>query len=344
MDQTNSQCETGNGCEVRLVGPICRSLAFVIVWSFVISYGVRGESQTRNVDRQLLQQKGLIERESVWILPEETNVRSRVNELFQTRDRITDLSRRVAHLLKGNFRNRASAAIVENPRGHAANDLRKPKKGQRKSDISSVIRPLLVEETNLRSRSLLALLNLRASIERVNKAYEKLAGQSDVKSAIQGLGAPPHKLGPTFGYTMATTQLDKVESLVMSTDVPFFSQGGFPRVSGIVNEMIPVTFTWRGERDPTLITTSMARNIGVRPRPSATGKKLAVRDQIVDVIPATIDSLRFGKVVLRQIEVQILSPDAEHLGAQIGPAVFEAHDVRLNRSTYRLELRYSEPE
>jgi hypothetical protein len=144
-------------------------------------------------------------------------------------------------------------------------------------------------------------------------------------------------LGPLESYRAEQNRLGEYERLVFTSWLPVYLQSDRVRVGAIVNETTPVTFTWRAESGPTVLTTSLAEAAGLAlpaaetaaPLPVAAGRTLPARR-------ITAPTLRFGQVVLRDVPVYVLGPEGEDLGALIGRDGFTENLVQLELERLRL--------
>lgn len=181
------------------------------------------------------------------------------------------------------------------------------------------IRARLIDLTNAKDRLTLGILSAREIASRLPRAYEQLSKDREVRAALTELG-PDHRLGPLGdGYESDVRALKGYEKYIFTDWVPLYEQSGRQRISGIVNEVVPVTFTWRGSHDPTTLSTSMAEAAGLTIPPTSPTVELPVqRNRTVKARVLRLPSVRLGKHVLRDVEAYVLPPEAEDLGAQLG--------------------------
>ena len=203
------------------------------------------------------------------------------------------------------------------------------------------IRSNLIKLTNSRHGLALRLLKLQRLVPTIDPQYARLTADRDVQAALRALG-PAHRLGPlSDGYDNELKRLGDCESEVFTPWIPAYLQSGRVRVGAIVNESIPVTFTWRDSNDPAVLTASMAESVGLgqSEREKQTIPITMGRGRRVPAYRATIPALRFGQYVLRDVSCFVLPPEAEDLGAQIGIDAFSEYETRVEIEKLRLVIR-----
>lgn len=201
------------------------------------------------------------------------------------------------------------------------------------------VRQRLIQFTNVRNDLALKLLTIRRSIAQLDEDYRRLEADLEVHAALRQLGEG-HRLGPLETYRGEQSRLAEYERLVFTSWLPVYLQSQRVRVGAILNETTPVTFTWRPETGPTVLTASMAEAAGLALPAAETAVPLLVA--AARTLPArrvTATTLRFGQVVLRDVPVHVLGPEGEDLGATIGPDAFTEHVVQLELDRLRLVLR-----
>jgi hypothetical protein len=181
------------------------------------------------------------------------------------------------------------------------------------------VRTRLIALSNDRNALLLSLLWIRSAIAGLAEEYGRLAANSSVTAALGELGEG-NQLGPLRDYEQKLKQLGDYDKLVFVSRLPLYRTAGRLRVSIIVSDQAPATFTWRQSHDPTIVSTSLAEAAGISVPPTAPRSRLDVgRGRRMEVQSITIPYLRFGRHVLRDVPALLLPPEGEDLGSQIGP-------------------------
>jgi hypothetical protein len=199
------------------------------------------------------------------------------------------------------------------------------------------VRATLIEWTNRRQRLTLAVLQIPRWHEQMLADYRQLGGDPQVSAALRALGSN-QRLGPLEGgYRGLLRRLGQVESAVCTPWVPLYLQNQQARFGGILNEQVPVTFTWQESSEPTLVTASMVELAGLAPE-DGEPQSLAVGPRRLTARRIRVPTLRLGGVVLRDAPAFVLPADAEDLGARISSAAFADHRAQIEPERLRLSL------
>jgi hypothetical protein len=201
------------------------------------------------------------------------------------------------------------------------------------------LKGLIMELVAARSEMAFHLLSARRQIRDAPSRYEHLKKDSDVTSALAAL-EPPGQLPPPRNYTSESRSLDRFEKIIFNDELPMFREGKQWRVTGIANEELPIAFSFDESKEPTAITRSMAASLGLNLDDKATVRR-RVAETDVDATPVRLASLRFGRHVIDDVEVLVLSPENENLGARLGLDVFRDFTVSVvpERLVLRLEAK-----
>jgi hypothetical protein len=190
------------------------------------------------------------------------------------------------------------------------------------------LKGVVMELVGARSELAYHALRIRRSIEQLPKLYEQLHSDRAVLSALQSLD-PPGQLGAARPYTSELRTLDRMDKLLFGDELPVYREGKEWRVTGVANEELPIAFTFNPNRGPTTISRTMAEALGV----DVAGRQEVDRridgGQNVKAIPARLESLRFGRHVLWNVNVLVLAPENENLGARISAVAFQGLRVRV---------------
>jgi hypothetical protein len=208
------------------------------------------------------------------------------------------------------------------------------------------VRSNLIKLTNSRHRLALSLLELRRLIPDIDGQYAQLASEPGVQQALRTLG-PAHRLGPLpDGYGGDLRRLGEYDREVFTPWIPAYLQSDRVRVGAIVNERIPITFTWLESNDPAVLTAAMAEVAGLGV-PKTQGQTVPISmggGRRVPVYRATVPSLRFGQHVIRDVPCLVLPPEAEDLGGQIGVDAFSKYETRIEIENLRIVIRSKDSE
>lgn len=178
------------------------------------------------------------------------------------------------------------------------------------------VRARLVAFSRDRSLLQLALLWIRAQVPRLTEEYARLAKLPDVATALNQLGN--EKLGPLKNYHLEVKRLTDYDKLVFTDWLPVYQQAGQTRLSSIVNEQAPVTFTWSEDSDGKLILpASVLEPCGLSLPENSPRQTIKLADRTLTVRELTIPTLRLGRHVAKNLTAWVLPPEGEDLGARL---------------------------
>jgi hypothetical protein len=212
--------------------------------------------------------------------------------------------------------------------GTAIDQLKKAIVPEDKLGATAPLKGLVMELVGVRSELAFHLLAARRRITELPAQYASLQSNNEVSAALAAL-EPPGQLAPLRSFASELRSLDRTEKLVFTGELPLFREDKRWRITGIANEELPLTFSLYQRSDVTLITHTMAESLGLEvPKKSRKEQRLADGPR-VRVTPVKLASLRFGQHVLRDIEVFVLAPEHENLGARISHSAFRGLRVRV---------------
>jgi hypothetical protein len=212
--------------------------------------------------------------------------------------------------------------------GTAIDQLKKAIVPDDKLGATMPLKGLVMELVGVRSELAFHVFAARRRIAELPAQYDSLQANGDVTAALTAL-EPPGQLAPLRSFASETRSLDRVEKLVFTGELPLYREDKRWRVTGIANEELPLTFSLYQRSDVTVITHTMAESLGLEvPKKSRRDRQLADGPG-VRVTPARLASLRFGQHVLKDVEVFVLAPEHENVGARISHAAFRGLRVRV---------------
>ncbi|MCE9526816.1 MAG: retroviral-like aspartic protease family protein [Planctomycetales bacterium] len=197
------------------------------------------------------------------------------------------------------------------------------------------IRARLVAFSRDRSLLQLALLWIRAQAPRLAEEYARLAKLPEVTAALKQLGN--EKLGPLKNYAPEVKRLTEYDKLVFTDWLPAYQQAGQTRLSAIVNEQAPVTFTWSEESDgKLLLPAGVLEPCGLALPKNSSPQTIKVADRTLIAHQLTVPTLRLGRHVAKNLTAWILPPEGEDLGPRLPRQALTG--LRINIELDRLRL------
>lgn len=204
--------------------------------------------------------------------------------------------------------------------------------------LSAPLKPALNDLIIVRTDLMVRLLPMREAMDHLTQRYHELHDETAVTAALASL-TPKQSLGLSHSLLDGWKIVDKLQPMVFSDSVPVSRDGPIYRVTAIVNERQPLTFSFVGTGEPTLIPQNLAEAAGLIVDAKATQIKLRVakdRDELAWRMK--VPQLRFGRLVLRNVDAYILAPEAADIGARIGAGAFAGYRVQLDTDRWQLTV------
>lgn len=301
----------------------------------------------------LLIGRGLTRVDRVWLLPQELTLRQTLTELPERRDRISALEReldarieqqRVAWQESRATREAFQQALVK----LRSDDPRRAAVMRQVEALETIVQPAklggqpdvrtkIIAWTSERNDLTQAIVEIRQTLPQLLDRYAALLQHAEIVKALRQTG-DQHRLGPQRGYQADVQKLGEYERLVFTAWVPMHWQAGLPRITGLVDDRAPLTFSLleTGEH-PTLLTATAAEAAGIVVPPDARHESIAVPGfRQLTARKIELPYLRFGGCVLRNVTAYVLSPEAEDCGCRIGRQAFAEHSLKLEPERLRL--------
>ncbi len=347
ISQSNS---SRRSTAILVCAAICGSVAFVAGARSAIA---AGEPSADDV----LHDHGLQRIGGNWSLAEESGLRDRLVGLDRLEQRLIGAQRAVDEIVGENEACHAQLlqlqAVVKNLRAAAAQA--KPGTAQRiqldsqvkaaaaaveqlqriyiPSDqfgLSAPLKPALNDLIIVRTDMMVRLLPMRETMDRLTQRYHALHDETAVTAALASL-TPKQTLGLSRSLLDGWKIVNKLQPMVFSDSVPVSRDGKIYRVTAIVNERQPLTFSFVGTGEPTLIPQNLAEAAGLIVNVKAAQTKLRVaKDRDEMAWRMKVPRLRFGRHVLHDVDAYILAPEAADIGARIGAGAFAGYRVQLD--------------
>jgi len=313
---------------------------------------------TRDPQAFLRREKGLTKTAAggFWLADAEIRLREHLGGLDDARRRILFLQKALDERIQNNHilweTNRRRIESLRKTLSSKVDDKEKKRIEEQIKELHSQavepgllpaatdVRTRVIELSNLRHKLTLSVVTIRRLKSQMDADYERLTKDEEVATALSRLGES-HRLGPmTGGYATQIRRLGEYEQVVFTAWSPLYIQSGRVRVGAILNERIPVTFTWQASAEPTVLTAGMIEAAGLTVPASAEpiqmafgrGRRLTVRQIIVPTI-------RFGGHVLRDVPAYVLPPEGEDLGARIGSEGLAESQVAVEPERLRLVIQ-----
>jgi len=291
---------------------------------------------------------------TVWINANELRLRRLLDALPANRDRILALQSQLEQQAAGNSQRWAALLAarreLRNEGGRLPATERRRIEGLVDSLLKQAVAPeqlgarpeiraQVIQLINLRHETLLAVRWTRDLVPELPRPYSALEQEHEVAEALARLG-PTHRLGPIGGYADQLPRLNVFERLVLTDWTPVYREAGQLRLGAILDGRLPVTFTWHEGSEPMLITANMAQALGLDALVGGAPRKLAVAPgREYELRPVRLRSLETGSCRVAGPFALVLPPEAEDLGARVGPAAFLGWVLNLQAEQLKLSFQ-----
>ncbi len=328
-----------------------------------------GQSATADDDGEpsadsILRMRGLNKQGNVWVLPEEQELRQRFEALKRFEERHRAAAGYVDRLLEAN-RNlflqitkldetlKRTRELVKN--AQAGTTQKKQLESEQKNEEalleqlrkqfiptdklgqSSPLKPALVDLVNSRTEATIKFLAYRETPADLPARYERLKQEPTISAALPALPATD-RLGPAKGLCDGWRALvERLDAALLNDALPVYRDGNAFRFTAIVNDKRPLTFTFGNQGEPTVIPQNLAETAGLIP--SVDAKKVPCHvgeGRDVTAVAMRVPQLRFGRNVVKDVEVLILPPEAADIGARIGPNSLPGYRPRIDANKLQL--------
>lgn len=296
-----------------------------------------------------------LEGTNFWVLRSEQELRARLNEIPEHRRAIAALEQLLSERIDQNFRqwtalNQADKLLENNLAALAGNDPARGEIAKQRTALKAQmiapdrlgdqaeVRKQLVELTNRRNALWLALANVRHEVPKLADSYAPLSKEAKIAAALGKLGGN-HRLGPVKDYGAEVRKLSEFDQAVLTSWVPLYWHGGHLRLSALLNETTPVTFSWSSSPEPIVLTAAMAHAAGIAVPAQAPRKEITlIKGRTYSAAQIKIPTLRLGKHLLRDVETLVLPPQGEDLGARLSVAAFAGFQAQTQPERLRLNI------
>lgn len=208
-------------------------------------------------------------------------------------------------------------------------------------DENSPMTNAAIDVVNARNALAISVLSIRRHLAKLGPQYARLKNARAVAGALDILGRN-QTLGPVEKYAAQyRRRLNRLAGAVFADGVPVYRRSGKYRLSVIIGEQTPATFSYTGPQGPTVVPASLLQSVGLEPDRLAMAEVFKEGNRSITVRRVTIPELRVGSLVLRDVQALVLPPEAEDLGARISLAAFGDHPAALD--AHQLWFRIAPP-
>jgi hypothetical protein len=296
----------------------------------------------------ILRAGGLTQVDRLWLAPLEIELRKDLAELPKRRERIVVLERSLHERIEANWRvwQASQPAIAAAQQSLARLGTDDPRRDVLQQQIAALqraapeparlsargnVRTQVVAWNSERNALATAIVRIRQAVPQLQQLYDRLSQSTAMLQALAQLGEG-HRLGPQRSYQAELARLAEYERLAYTPWTPVYWQGSHLRFSVLVDERLPLTFCWVDSgSEPATLTHTAAEAAGIIVPQDAPRQSVSLgRDRRVQASRVVVPQLRIGKLVLKEIEVFVLPPEAENRRSGSGhlPHQYAATDRR----------------
>ncbi|HKD37869.1 MAG TPA: retropepsin-like aspartic protease [Pirellulales bacterium] len=343
-----------------------------LIIAAVVAFPSRGRSDDGEPSPEaLLRSHGLTRQGRLWILPEEQQLGDRLDTLKRFEGRQREAMAFVERLLDTNRGYLAQLTKVEEtikktheltdkaPAGTAqkkqletelkneeavAEQLRKQYIPPEKLGVGPPLKPALVDLANAQAEATIKFLALRSVSVDLPQLYEPLEKNASVTAALAALPTKD-RLGPRKELRDEWRAcVKRLDAALLNDAVPVYREGGVYRVTAIVNDRRPLTFTLGKGDEPTAIAQNLAEAAGiVAPADARRVKYHAGEGRDVTAQVARIPLIRFGRDTAKNVEALVLPPEAADIGARISSAALPGYKAQIDGGNFQLKFEGVKP-
>jgi hypothetical protein len=343
-------------------------LALFILAAAALSATVQGKAASLDDDgqaRAILSKNGLSPIGPTWATSRELQLRRTIDSLDGLEKRCQSARQRAKAMLKRNEAIRLELQKAEaakkdpaaaSPTGSAGSETTTPaapdksahdKLDSQKPDVTGLgdLSPLqksMIELVNARTALMLAVLFIQQNVQDLAPEYDGLRHLEQVAAALQRLDTKA-RLGPVRDYSRDLQRATAAAELAFTSNVPVYQESGQFRLSVVLNEQIPATFTLALQEPNTLITASLAQSIGLAAAASASQQSYRIGERTVVAPQVVLEKVRIGKFVLANVAAVLLPAEAEDLGSRLGSQALSEFKVELEPRRMSLSLEPRKP-
>jgi clan AA aspartic protease (TIGR02281 family) len=172
---------------------------------------------------------------------------------------------------------------------------------------------LNAEVAQKRESYIQAIMDLRKAADEIQAKYKGLAANQEVAKALEALNASTknkQKLGPSPQFLAAVKRLGRSEGSVASDTVEVQQEGGVHVVNVMLNGKVLKPMVYDTGASVVTISTALATQIGLKPRPDDPTRDLTTADNtVVKAKIITVPSVRIGKITLTNVECAVMPPE-----------------------------------
>jgi clan AA aspartic protease (TIGR02281 family) len=209
-------------------------------------------------------------------------------------------------------------------------------------DDSELKQQVAQEVARYREAYMQTIVDTRQLIDEARESYEILAKDLGVTQAIRKMNEtakPQLKLGPSREFLANVANFEKIERSVLTEKVELRKQGGVFWVDVTFNGKITKPMVFDTGASFSTLSSSLAAEIGLRPKPSDPTIKCQTADgSIVEAKQMTIGSMRVGKFTVKDVLCAVMPPGKGDVDPLLGQSFHRHFTYNFTPDSGRLTL------
>jgi aspartyl protease family protein len=206
---------------------------------------------------------------------------------------------------------------------------------------------LNAEVDTSREKYMQAVFDLRKSVDDVLAKYNGLEKNPKVIKALADLSASTknkHKLGPSKALQDAMKVLGKAEASVQTGTIELRKENGVFHLTATLGK-VPTKMVFDTGAGLTTISSSLAKKIGLKPRPTDEKIQLKTADgTLVEGKKMTIPLVRVNKFAIQNVECAVMPEEKGDVDPLLGQSFFKHFKVEFSAEAAKLSLKRVEAE
>lgn len=186
------------------------------------------------------------------------------------------------------------------------------------------------------------LLDMRSLADATVEKYADLSVNKNVTDAIKEVSeakGKEYKLGPGRGLTRVLSQLKKLEDTVLSEKIQLRHDGSLFNISVVFNGKYAKEMALDTGASLVCLPHQMATDVGITPTANDPIVRLQLADgKIVNAKLVTIDELRVGKFMVKDVKCAVMGPDLPAASPLLGQSFLRHFSYKMDSENATLTM------
>jgi len=198
------------------------------------------------------------------------------------------------------------------------------------------------EVARYREAYMQTIVDIREIVDQTRKSYEDLAKDPEITAALSALNETSKvkfKLGPSREFLSNVASFEKIEKSVLTEMVEVRKADGVYWLDVTFNGKVTKPMVFDTGAGVTSLSSKLAAEIGLRPKPSDPTMKLQTADgTIVEAKQMTVGSMRVGKFTVKDVVCAVMPPEKGDVSPLLGQSFHRHFTYKFTPESGRLTL------